>query len=643
MYVFGELIRAQLENLASDPASPSQGHSYYNTQLGRFKVYNSTSARWDIIAPQIAYVENGDAESSLIGWATYADAAGSSPVDGTGGSPAVTLAREVAQPLRGGASFLLSKDAADRQGEGTSYDIVIDTADQGESLTLELDYLVGGGFVTGGSSDLLVYLYDVTNAGLIALSTSTIDNASGRFMATFTAASNSKNYRVILHVATTNAAAWTFKFDRVSVTPNVPIQQTVSAIPTGSVLDYAGGSAPTGYLMCDGSAVSRASYASLFATVGTSYGSGDGSTTFNIPDLRGRIAVGRDDLSSGVPSNVLLHSNFQDSTFDADFSIGSPTNTIGGSVLPTIVSNNGSLRAFMASTGNGCAMDYASAANSTGNIGSMRFEIVFGYTGTPTGNDRQIVKIGNAGTHPISLTHKITSGNLELAVTTTSGTTVFTVPGYAAAVGVHEVLFCWDTNKAPSGEIYLFLDRILQNGGAPYTFTSGTRVVDGSIVFGQAGLAGICDFYLDDISTYDEVLHTVDYPVEQTEYITSNPANRVTTGESGIDGTMLGASGGEETHQLVETELPSHVHGGTTAIESQSHDHSILGGTFASNTGNISGGADTYWDPDSGPSVISIGSNNQSHVHTFVTNAAGSDETHQNMPPSLIVNKIIKT
>lgn len=49
-----------------------------------------------------------------------------------------------------------------------------------------------------------------------------------------------------------------------------------------------------GYLLCDGSAISRSTYAELFSVIGTIYGSGDGSTTFNLPDLRGRSIFGRD-------------------------------------------------------------------------------------------------------------------------------------------------------------------------------------------------------------------------------------------------------------------------------------------------------------------------------------------------------------
>lgn len=62
--------------------------------------------------------------------------------------------------------------------------------------------------------------------------------------------------------------------------------------PTGGVIEFAGTTAPAGWLICDGSAVSRTTYADLFAAIGTAYGSGDGSTTFNIPNLKGKIPVG---------------------------------------------------------------------------------------------------------------------------------------------------------------------------------------------------------------------------------------------------------------------------------------------------------------------------------------------------------------
>ncbi len=62
----------------------------------------------------------------------------------------------------------------------------------------------------------------------------------------------------------------------------------------GAIVAYAGAIPPTGWLIADGSAVSRTTFSALFAVIGTTYGVGDGSTTFNLPDLKGRVAVGRD-------------------------------------------------------------------------------------------------------------------------------------------------------------------------------------------------------------------------------------------------------------------------------------------------------------------------------------------------------------
>lgn len=65
---------------------------------------------------------------------------------------------------------------------------------------------------------------------------------------------------------------------------------------TGEVVPFAGSSAPAGALFCYGQALSRTTYAGLFATLGTTHGSGDGSATFNLPDMRGLVAAGKDDM-----------------------------------------------------------------------------------------------------------------------------------------------------------------------------------------------------------------------------------------------------------------------------------------------------------------------------------------------------------
>lgn len=65
-------------------------------------------------------------------------------------------------------------------------------------------------------------------------------------------------------------------------------------VPTGTILPTGRPTAPSGYLFCEGQAVNRTTYATLFAAIGTTYGAGNGSTTFNLPDLRGRVPVGAD-------------------------------------------------------------------------------------------------------------------------------------------------------------------------------------------------------------------------------------------------------------------------------------------------------------------------------------------------------------
>lgn len=66
------------------------------------------------------------------------------------------------------------------------------------------------------------------------------------------------------------------------------------SVPTGSIFPFAGATAPNGYLICDGAAISRTTYSDLFSLLSTTYGAGDGSTTFNLPNLKGKIPVGLD-------------------------------------------------------------------------------------------------------------------------------------------------------------------------------------------------------------------------------------------------------------------------------------------------------------------------------------------------------------
>jgi microcystin-dependent protein len=75
-------------------------------------------------------------------------------------------------------------------------------------------------------------------------------------------------------------------------------------VPPGSMIDYGGSSTPTGWLLCDGSAVSRATYAALFTAISTTWGAGNGTTTFNVPDFRGRVSIGKDNMGGSAANRI---------------------------------------------------------------------------------------------------------------------------------------------------------------------------------------------------------------------------------------------------------------------------------------------------------------------------------------------------
>jgi microcystin-dependent protein len=85
------------------------------------------------------------------------------------------------------------------------------------------------------------------------------------------------------------------------------------AIPVGCIFPYAGTTAPTGWLFCNGQAVSRSVESQLWDVLGTTYGAGNGTTTFNLPDLRGRVIIGKD-TTTGSANRVTTAGSGIDST-----------------------------------------------------------------------------------------------------------------------------------------------------------------------------------------------------------------------------------------------------------------------------------------------------------------------------------------
>lgn len=99
---------------------------------------------------------------------------------------------------------------------------------------------------------------------------------------------------------------------------------SLPTVPTGAILEWPDSVAPTGYLFCNGAEVSRTTYVKLFAVVGTAYGVGNGSTTFNVPDHRGRFALGK--AASGTGSTLAGTGGSLDHTHSGGTVSGSTAN-----------------------------------------------------------------------------------------------------------------------------------------------------------------------------------------------------------------------------------------------------------------------------------------------------------------------------
>ena len=238
-----------LPSASTDPGTPAEDDLYYNTALDKFKYHDGTQWRQVATKDESNFILNGYAESSTTGWAAYADAAQATPVDGTGGSPNVTIAASATTPLSGQNSFIITKDAANRQGQGVSYNFTIDDSSKSKVLQIQFDYLVNSGtFVTGGAgvdSDITVWVYDVTNARLIQPTTYKLFGASSvvadKFISNFQSSADSNSYRLIFHCSTTSASAYSLKIDNVVVSPTTlsygtPITDWQTYTPTYSNL-----------------------------------------------------------------------------------------------------------------------------------------------------------------------------------------------------------------------------------------------------------------------------------------------------------------------------------------------------------------------------------------------------------------------
>lgn len=207
--------------------------------------------------------------------------------------------------------FTLIDNLFAADGSGTSVGLQVGT---GKTLNAG-GTIIAGGTVILGSGDATNTVTAPTIRGAARTGTNaaganlTIDAANG----TGTGGSGKIVFRTA-PAGTTGSTANTMQTAMELLndgTVSAPVGMTVAGInlstllPVGSVMPYAGSAAPTSWLFCNGQAVSRTTYAALFAVIGTTYGVGDSTTTFNVPDLRGRIPAGQDTMGAAAANRLV--------------------------------------------------------------------------------------------------------------------------------------------------------------------------------------------------------------------------------------------------------------------------------------------------------------------------------------------------
>lgn len=222
----------------SSAVSAVAGSLYQNETTGKVyrKLDAGSSTNWVEVKEGGVknYIENGDAVLDTSGWSVYKDAAGSKPVDGTGqiSAPTLTWTRTTSSPLSGVASFLATNSGANCQGEGISYDFTVDRSDEGSILTCPLAFQPRTGTYSGGTSttdsDLTIYIVSKEFGTVIQPSyyklQGAVNNTAYKSVPVFqvpvsAGGANAREFRLCIHVATTNSSAWTVAFDEIGVTP----------------------------------------------------------------------------------------------------------------------------------------------------------------------------------------------------------------------------------------------------------------------------------------------------------------------------------------------------------------------------------------------------------------------------------------
>lgn len=251
-------------------------------------------------------------------------------------------------------------------------------------LKTEMDTAGGSNYQTMGTTQMIsvpysLYSETTGDTSMWKKNGATLYYNSGAVEVGGAGGLNIKNGKTLVLYDPTNTAYATFQFngrlyENYPLTVSGVIESTTGGVkfpdgtiqtsaatagggnPAGTVIAFAGATAPAGYLACNGAAVSRTTYAALFTAIGTAWGAGDGSTTFNLPDLRGRFMRGVDGTAGNDPDKA---------TRTASNTGGNTGNTVGSLQADQLASHSHLMPSYASAGGGNVNVLNFTAVNTT--------------------------------------------------------------------------------------------------------------------------------------------------------------------------------------------------------------------------------------------------------------------------------------
>jgi titin len=472
-------------------------------------------------------------------------------------------------------------------------------------------------YLGAGTVEYEVSVWDSTGttAGLASNAARLTGSATTSY--TFTGLQQGEQYT--FKVRTKNAAG----FSGYSITSNVVF---LALIPAGVVVPFAGGTIPSGWLEANGQAVSRTTFAQLYGALTTTYGTGDGTTTFNVPDLRTRTAVMVDGTQTEF--DVLGETGGSAALVLSETQLPSHTHGLG-----SFASATGGNHDHRAGVSNGFAGDLDIAIdNGTGSDGG-RYSFTDSYT--DANHPSSFLYADSQGAH----THSF-SGSTATTGTSTAHNEL------QPYLTLRYIIATTDLSALPAGSLVASAS---SNTPANWVLADGAAVSRSAnaTLFSQVG----------------DVFGAGD---GSTTFLLPNAKGRVVVGRdtSNTQFDTLGETGGALTHTLTQAEMPSHAHapGSLTSNSLGAHTHTMRmsSGSFAADLTQIamsngSGGdgmryavRDSATDA-SHPNSSLYARSNGGHTHavTGTSAAAGGSAgvatAHENTQPYLTTRWLVAT